>query len=59
MPPPAGTDIQHLHAGPVEKELGRYMLLLLLLGTFQRVVGMPEIGAGILPVAVEEEVVEL
>ena len=39
--------------------LAAMWLLLVELGLLQRLVAGPEVGAGILPVAVEEEIVEL
>ena len=55
---PARADVENLHAG-LDVELGGEMALLGQLRVFQRAVIGLEIGAGILPVAVEEEVVEL
>src|SRR5680860_841206 len=55
--PPTGPDIEDPHA-VVEIELCRKMPLLRLLGGFERHTVMLEIGAGILAVAVEEEIVE-
>ena len=56
-PAPAGADVEHLHAG-LDVELRGEVALLGELRIFQRAVVGLEIGAGILPVAVEEEIVE-
>ena len=56
-PSPAGANVQYPEAGPVEKQLGRDMALFVLLCRFQAVIGVREIGAGILAVSVEEEVI--
>jgi hypothetical protein len=55
---PARPDVEHLVAGP-QQELGRNMPFLVALGGVEVVVGRAEVGARILPVAVEEELVEL
>ena len=54
---PAAADVEHAHAR-LEAELGGDMRLLLRLRLFQRVVGRAEIGAGILPVGIKEQIVE-
>ena len=54
---PAAADIEH--ALPrLEQQLRRDMALLVGLRFLDRLVGRQEIGAGVLPVAVEEEIVE-
>ena len=55
---PARADVQHLLAG-LQQHLGGDVLLLVELGLLERLLAGLEVGAGILPVAVEEEVVEL
>ncbi len=54
---PARADIEHLHAR-LQQQLGGEMPLLVELRRLQIVAGIDEIGAGILPVRIEEEVVE-
>ena len=54
---PAGADVEDLHAG-CEHELGGEVALLGGLRLLERHVRLLEIGAGILAVAVEEELVE-
>ena len=56
-PAPAAADVEHLHAG-LEVQLGGDMRLLVELGLLEAVRGVAEIGAGILAVLVEEELVE-
>jgi len=56
-PAPAAADIQHGLAR-LEQQFGGEMALLLLLGDFETVVAGVEIGAGILPVVVQELAVE-
>ena len=55
---PARADVEDLLAG-LQQQLGGDVLLLVVLRLLQRLVAGHEVGAGILPVAVEEEVVEL
>src|SRR5216684_590786 len=55
---PTRADVEHALAG-LQQELGRDVALLVELGLFQRLLARLEIGAGILAVAVEEEIVEL
>ena len=54
---PARADVEHLHAG-LDVELRRQVALLGELGILEGGLLVLEIGAGILPVAVEEEIVE-
>jgi hypothetical protein len=54
---PAGADIEHPHAG-LDGELRGEVALLGVLGVLERAVRRLEIGAGILPVAIEEELVD-
>ena len=55
---PAAADIEHGQIGPVEQQLGGDVALLRRLRLVDRLVAAREIGAGILPVAIEEEAVE-
>ena len=55
---PARADVQDLLAG-LQQHLGGDVLLLVELGLLQRLLAGLEVGAGILPVTVEEEIVEL
>ena len=55
---PARADVEHLLAGH-QQHLRGDVLLLVELGLLERLVAVLEVGAGILPVAVEEEIVEL
>ncbi len=57
-PAPAAADVEHLEPGP-ERQLGDDMRLLVDLRLFQAVGRIGEIGAAILAVAIEEEIVEL
>ena len=57
-PAPAAADVEHALAG-LQIELGGDMRLLVGLGLFEAVGGIGEVGAAVLPVVVEEEVVEL
>ena len=52
---PAAADVEHRQIRPVELQLGGDMALLGDLRLFQRLVAAREIGAGILPVAVQEQ----
>ena len=54
---PAAADVQHLHARP-DMQLGGQVALLGQLGFGQGLAGIFEKGAGILPVAVEEQIIE-
>src|SRR3546814_10336981 len=56
---PAGADVEQLQARPVEQQLGRQVPLLVRLRLIQALLAAAEVGAGILAVGVEEEVVEL
>ncbi len=56
---PARADIENLHPGFAQQQLGRDVPLLVVLGAFEIVVGAVEIRTGILPVAVQEEIVEI
>ena len=56
---PAGADVQDLQARLLDVELGGDVALFLRLGALQIVAGVHEVGAGVLAVAVQEEVVEL
>ena len=58
QPAPARADVEHLLAG-LKQHLGRNVLLLEELRLLERLVAVLEVGAGVLPVAIEEEVVEL
>ena len=55
---PATADLEHLHIR-LKQELARNVVFLGLLRLFQRQIGPGEIGARVLPVVVEEQVVEL
>ena len=55
---PARADVEHLLAG-LQQQLGGDVALLVELGLLERLLAGLEVGAGILPVAVEEEIVEL
>ena len=55
---PAAADIEHREIRPIETQLGGDMAFLRQLRLFQRFVAAREIGAGILPVAIEEQAVE-
>ena len=55
---PTGADVEQRLAG-LQQKLGGDMALLLLLRLLERLLAGPEVGAGILPVAIEEEIVEL
>src|SRR6185437_5133157 len=55
---PTRSDIKDILAG-LQQQLGSDMALLVELGLLERLLAGLEIGAGILPVAIEEEVVEL
>src|SRR3546814_7835886 len=56
---PAGADVEQLQARPVEQQLGRQVPLLVRLRLIQALLAAAEVGAGILAVGVEEEVLEL
>src|SRR5262249_25312654 len=56
-PAPARADIEHAHAG-LDAELGGEVALLGKLGLLERAVRRLEIGTGILPVTVEEKIVD-
>ena len=56
-PAPAAADVEHLHAG-LQVQLGGDVRLLVELGLLEAVRRVAIIGAGILPVLVEEELVE-
>ena len=55
---PAAADVQHRQVRPVEAELRGDVPLLGDLRLFQRLVAVREVGAGVLPVAIEEQAVE-
>ena len=55
---PAATDIQHAQSRPVQAQLGGDVPLLRGLRLLQRFVTPREIGAGVLPVPIEEQAVE-
>ncbi len=55
---PAAADIEHAHSR-TDQKFTRDMAFLGLLRLFQRHVGAGEIGAGILPVRIKEEIVEI
>ncbi|MCY1171295.1 hypothetical protein D9M73_114000 [compost metagenome] len=54
---PAATDVEHGHAG-LQREFGRDMRFLVVLRLFQAVGRIGKIGAAILAVGVEEEIVQ-
>ncbi len=56
--PPAGADVENLHAG-FQAELGRKQPELVALRLLQRLLGMTEIGAGVEHVLVEKQAVEI
>jgi hypothetical protein len=56
-PAPAGADVEHPHAG-LEQQLRREMALLVRLRLLEILVRMGEVGAAVLPVAVEKQVVQ-
>ena len=56
-PAPAAADVEHLHAG-LQVQLGGDMRFLVELRLLEAVLGIAEIGAGILAVLVEEQLVE-
>ena len=58
MPPQPRADVEHALPG-LEQQLGRDVPLLVELRLLERLVAGLEVGAGILAVAIEEEVVEL
>ena len=58
QPTPAGADVEHRKPRTIETELRRDMPLLGELRLFQRFVAAREVGAGVLPVAIEEQTVE-
>ena len=58
QPAPAATDVEHL-LPRLDHQLGRDVPFFVVLRLFEIFVFAAEIGAGILPVAVEKEVVEL
>ena len=55
---PARSDVEDRKPAAVEQKLGREMALLLRLRAFEAVVRSQEIGAGIGPVCVQEQVEE-
>ena len=56
---PSRADVEHLYPRAIEPQFRRDVPLLVLLSPFKTVVGRSEIGAGILPVAIEKNVVKL
>lgn len=58
-PSPAGADVQYPEVWPIEKQLCNDVAFLVLLCCLQAFIGTREIGAGILAVSVEEEVIQL
>ena len=56
-PTPAGTDIEHSHAR-LQPQFRGDVAALLLLSFVDTVLASQEIGAGVLPVGIEEQVVE-
>ncbi len=58
QPAPAGADVEHRETRAVQTELRSDMPFLGDLRLFQRLVAAREVGAGILPVAVEEQAVQ-
>ena len=58
QPAPAAADVQHVQVRPVQAQLGGDVPLLGGLRLLQRLVAAREIGAGVLPVAVQEQAVE-
>ena len=57
-PAPAAADVQHPHAR-LDQQLGGDVPLLVQLCRLQVEVRLGEVGAGVLPVAIEEQVVQL
>ena len=57
-PAPAASDIQHREIRTIETELGGDVPLLRDLRFFQRFVAAPEVGARVLPVAIQEQAVQ-
>jgi hypothetical protein len=55
---PAAADIQHAQVRPVQAQLGGDVTLFGDLGFLQGFVAMAEVGAGVLPVAVQEQAVQ-
>src|SRR6202044_908469 len=55
---PPRADIQNAQPGPVQTELGGDVSLFRCLSLLQRLIATREIGAGILPVPIEEKTVQ-
>ena len=58
QPAPAAADVEHVQVRPIEAQFGGDVALLGGLRLLQRLVAAREVGAGVLPVAVEEQAVE-